>query len=218
MSRVRVLQTLPRLVVESAGRVFSGKLVRSEQRLKAAVGDSAVVGADETGLRVAGRGGWIHVAHTDALTHLAYDSRRGLGAMQDVGIPPQLPGTLVRDGYLSYTRFKQCRHALCNAHLLRELVFSEETDPKQEAWTKPLASLLLEIKEAASVARAAGQAQLSEEARGAYLRRYDWLVKKADKLNPQPRRGGDGAGDSQEKAPATDAAAQARQPAPAPPR
>jgi transposase len=73
-----------------------------------------------------------------------------------VGILPRLRGALVRDGYLSYTRFETCRHSLCNAHLLRELVFIEETDPKQKVWTKPFAALLLEIKEAASEARAAG--------------------------------------------------------------
>lgn len=177
--------------VERAGRVFSGKLVRSEQRLKAAVGDSRVVGADETGLRVAGTTGWVHVARTDELTHLAYDPRRGCEAMRDIGILPRLRGTLVRDGYLSYTRFEQCRHGLCNAHLLRELVFVGESDPTQGVWTKPFAKLLLEIKEAAAGARAAGQAQLSEAAQGTYLRRYDRLVKKADRLNPHPPQAAD---------------------------
>jgi transposase len=137
-------------------------------------------------MRVAGAGGWVHVARTDALTHFAYDSRRGLGAMQEVGILPQFRGTLIRDGYLSYTRFGQCRHGLCNAHLLRELVFVGESDPAQAAWTKPLASLLLEIKAAAAKTRAAGAAQLSPEAQGSYLRRYDRLVKRADRLNPHP--------------------------------
>lgn len=179
--------------VERAGRLFSEKLVRSEQRFKAAIRHSPVVGADETGLRVGGTNGWIHVARTDAFTHFAYDSRRGLAAMQEVGILPQFHGTLVRDGYLSYTRFGQCRHALCNAHLLRELLFIEETDPQQAAWTKPLAALLLEIKEVALTTAAAGQGQLSEQAQIAYLRRYDRLVKKADKLNPLPPRDeGDG--------------------------
>jgi transposase len=150
-------------------------------------------------LRVAGKGGWVHVARTDELTHLAYDSRRGCEAMRDVGILPRLRGTLVRDGYLSYTRFEGCRHALCNAHLLRELLFVGESDPTQGVWTKPLSKLLLEIKEAAAGTRAAGQAQLSEAAQGAYLRRYDRLVKKADKLNPQPSGDRDGAGDSPKK-------------------
>jgi transposase len=185
--------------IQRAGRLFSGKLVRSEQRLKAALRDAQIIGADETGLRVAGRGGWIHVARTDELTHYAYDSRRGLDAMQEVGILPQFTGTLVRDGYLSYTRFEQCRHSLCNAHLLRELVFVGESDPAQAAWTKPLAALLIEIKEAAAEARAEGDSQLSEETKSAYLRRYGRLVKKADKLNPHPPAEADNGGDSPKK-------------------
>jgi hypothetical protein len=144
--------------VERAGRTFSGKLVRCEQRLKAAIRDSPVVGADETGLRVAGSLGWIHVARTDELTHFAYDPRRGRDAMDEVGILPQFKGTLVRDGYLSYSRFEQCRHSLCNAHLLRDLVYIEEISPAQKVWAGPLASLLIEIKEAAAKARAVGDA------------------------------------------------------------
>jgi transposase len=185
--------------VERAGRVFSAKLVRAEQRIKAAVRDSQVIGADETGLRVAGRGGWVHVARTDAFTHYAYDPRRGLDAMQEVDILPRFRGTLVRDGYLSYTRFEGCRHSLCNAHLLRELVFIEDLTPAQAVWTKPLAALLIEIKEAAAEARAAGQGQLGGEAQGAYLHRYDRLVKKADRLNPHPSEDKDDGGNSPKK-------------------
>jgi len=172
--------------VERAGRFSSGKLVGSEQRLKAAIRDSRVVGADETGLRVAGGTGWVHVARTDGLTHFAYDTRRGREAINEVGLLPQFTGTLVRDGYHSYASFGQCRHSLGNAHLLRELVFVEETDPAQAAWTRPLAALLIEIKEAAEAARAAGVAQLSEGVKSAYLRRYDRLVKQADRRNPPP--------------------------------
>lgn len=185
--------------VERAGRLFSGKLLRSEQRIKAAIRDSRVVGADETGLRVGGSQGWVHVARTDALTHFAYDPRRGLGAMQEVGILPQFRGTLVRDGYLSYTRFEACRHALCNAHLLRDLLFVEELSPAQAVWTKPLTSLLIEIKEAAEAARAAGDTQFSEEIRSAFLRRYSRLVKRADRLNPHPPQAEDDAGEAPKK-------------------
>jgi transposase len=189
--------------VERAARFSSGKLVRSEQRLKAAIRDSPVVGVDETGLRVAGSGGRVHVARTDTLTHLAYDHRRGKDAMVEVGILPQFTGTLVRDGYLSYSRFGRCRHSLCNAHLLRELIFIEELSPAQAVWTKPLAALLLEINEAAAKARAAGQERLGEETRGAYLRRYDRLVRRADKLNPHPpENAGDGGASPQKKRPA----------------
>jgi transposase len=182
--------------IQRASRFSSGKLVRSEQHIKAAIRDSPVVGADETGMRVAGSGGWVHVARTDELTHFAYDSRRGLAAMQEIGILRQFRGTLVRDGYLSYTRFEACRHSLCNAHLLRDLVYVEELSPAQVAWTKPLSALLVEIKEAAAEARAAGREQLGEETKSAYLRRYDRLVKKADRLNPHPPQAEEGDGDA----------------------
>ncbi|MET0647183.1 MAG: IS66 family transposase [Pyrinomonadaceae bacterium] len=173
-------------IIQRAGRLFYEKLVKCEQRIKAAIRDSEVVGADETGLRVAGTNGWIHVARTDELTHFAYDPRRGRDAMQEVGILPQFTGTLVRDGYLSYTRFERCRHALCNARLLRNMVFIEEVSPTQKAWTKPLDALLVEIKEAAEKARAAGQDRLGDESKDGFLRRYDRLVRKADRLNPLP--------------------------------
>lgn len=170
--------------VVRASRLFSGKLVKSEQRLKAAVRDSAVVGVDETGLRVAGHGGWVHVARTERLTHFAYDERRGKAAMDEIGILPQFRGTLVRDGYLSYTRFERCRHSLCNAHLLREMVFIEEACPEQKAWTAPLAKLLLKIKEGVEVARAKGATALDKDEQRAWARRYARLVKKPEKLNP----------------------------------
>jgi transposase len=170
--------------IQRAARVASGKLVNTEQRIKAAIRDSEVIGVDETGLRVAGQGAYIHVARTEGLTHYAYDERRGKAAMDEIGILPQFRGTLVRDGYLSYSRYEQCRHSLCNAHLLRELVFIEEVDPTQKIWTAPLSKLLVKIKDAAVDARAASAVQLKEKQQAAWLRRYDQLVRKAAKINP----------------------------------
>jgi transposase IS66 family protein len=89
--------------VERAICLFSAKLVRCEQRIKSAIHDSSVIGADEIELRVAGSNGWIHVAKTDRLTHFGYDWHRGKAAMDEIGILPQFKGMLVRDGYLSYT-------------------------------------------------------------------------------------------------------------------
>jgi transposase len=177
--------------IERAARVSSGKLVRTEQRIKASIRDSAVIGADETGLRVAGFGGYIHVARTEQLTHYAYDERRGRGAMDEIGILPQFTGTLVRDCYLSYSRFEQCRHSLCNAHLLRELVFIQEVDVTQNVWTTPLSKLLVQIKDAAAQARADGVPQLSHQQQESWLVRYQQLIRKAEKINPLPPPGKD---------------------------
>jgi len=172
--------------IQRASRISSGKLVNTEQRIKAAIRDSAVIGVDETGLRVAGNGGYIHVARTEGLTHYAYDQRRGKAAMDEIGILPQFTGTLVRDGFSSYQWYGQCRHSLCNAHLLPDLVFVEESSPEQKVWTTPLSKLLLKIKDTVAQAEVMTGTQLSEQAKIDFLRRYDRLVKRADRLNPPP--------------------------------
>ncbi|HLL13801.1 MAG TPA: IS66 family transposase [Pyrinomonadaceae bacterium] len=167
-----------------AARIASGKMVNTEQRIKAAIRDSPVIGADETGLRVGGASGYVHVARTPGLTHYAYDMRRGRAAMDEVGILPQFRGTLVRDGYLSYSRFERCRHSLCNAHLLRELLFVAEVSPEQQEWATPLAKLLLKMKEEVAAAKTEAEVGLSEPMKAELLQRYDKLVKKAERLNP----------------------------------
>jgi transposase len=172
--------------IQRAARVSSAKLVKTEQHIKAVIRDSKVIGVDETGLRVAGSGGFIHVARTEELTHYAYDARRGKAAMDEIGILPQFKGTLVRDGFSSYKWYEQCCHSLCNVHLLRDLVFVEESNPEQKVWTDPLSKLLLKIKDAVAEAKASDEARLNQQRESDLLRRYDKLVKKADRLNPPP--------------------------------
>lgn len=172
--------------IQRAARVSSGKLVNTEQRIKAVIRDSSVISVDETGLRVSGSGAYIHVARTKDFTHYAYDARRGKAAMDEIGILPQFKGTLVRDGFSSYKWYEQCRHSLCNAHLLRDLVFVEEANPEQKLWTEPLSKLLLKIKDAVAEATANDETRLNRQRENDLLRRYDKLVKKADRLNPPP--------------------------------
>jgi len=106
--------------------------------------------------------------------------RRGKAAMDETGILPRFTGTLVRDGFSSYMWYGQCRHSLCNAHLLRDLVFVEEVAPNQKVWTTPLSKLLLKIK--SKVAEV--NSELDEPVKSGFLRLYDRLVKKAASLNP----------------------------------
>jgi transposase len=87
------------------------------------------MGADETGLRVAGGSGWVHVARTETHTHYGYDERRSKVAMDEIGILPQFKGMLVRDGFSSYKWYEQCQHARCEAHFLRELSIWKRSIP-----------------------------------------------------------------------------------------
>jgi transposase len=181
--------TLSPATVQRAARFSSGKLIHAELRIKAALRNSPLMGVDETGLRVAGQGGYIHVARTEALTHYAYDERRGKAAMDEIGILPQFRGTLVRDGFSSYQWYGRCRHSLCNAHLLRDLIFVEEVYPEQKVWTTPLSKLLLKIKRKVAATKTQPEAELTQRAKTDFQRRYDRLVRRADRLNPPLSKG-----------------------------
>jgi transposase len=170
--------------IQGAAQDLSDKLLPCEQRLKGALAGSDVLGADETGLRVSGTGGYIHVARTEELTHYAYDSRRGKGAMDDIGILPRFEGTLVRDGFPSYQWYGKCRHSLCNAHLLRDLIFIGESYPAHKVWTEPFAKLLRDIKEAL---KQAAPERLPPAQQEAYRQGYAALLTQAEKLkSPAP--------------------------------
>lgn len=95
-------------------------LAGAEARIKDLVTGAWVIGADETGLRMAGHNHWVHVARTESLTHYAYWPKRGKEAMDSIGILPADAGTVVSDALGAYPQYGQSRHALCGAHLLRE--------------------------------------------------------------------------------------------------
>src|SRR3954462_12042303 len=81
-----------------------------------------LVHADETGLRVAGRGHWLHVATSALFTVLVCHPKRGKEGIDAAGVLPGFTGTLVHDAFAPYARYSAATHALCNAHLLRELI------------------------------------------------------------------------------------------------
>lgn len=165
----------------------AAQLVGVEEQIKAGLKAAEVMGADETGLRVAGKSHWIHVARTDELTHYGYDARRGKLAMDAIGILPSFKGVCVRDGWMAYDEYRQAQHALCNVHLLRELVYVEEVAAEQQRWTRPLAKLLLDIKAEVERAQGRGETKLSEEQVALFTARYDRLVRRAARLNPPPK-------------------------------
>jgi transposase len=175
--------------VDRMTREGAEALSAAEAGIKDAVTASAVIGADETGLRVAGQSQWVHVARTDRLTHYACSPRRGKEAIDSIGILPAYTGTVVSDALCASRQYRQSRHALCGAHLLRELTYIKETCAEQQQWTDPLAKLLLEIKASGERVRAAGGHEIGEGQRAKFFRRYDRLVARAARLNPPAPRG-----------------------------
>ncbi|MFL6230938.1 MAG: IS66 family transposase [Pyrinomonadaceae bacterium] len=126
-------------------RECADELVETELKIKQRLRRSSVIHADETGLRIDKRLGYVHVASTPSLTHYASAAHRGQRAISEINVLPHYRGTCVHDGWLAYAHYTQCRHALCGVHLLRELTYFEELGKETKAWATPLKELLLEM-------------------------------------------------------------------------
>lgn len=162
------------------------------EAIREAVTQAEVAHFDETGVRVDGRGAWVHVASTRQLTYYAHHTKRGRGAWADLDILPRFEGTSVHDGLVWYfDPAYPCQHALCNAHLLRELTGLWDTT--HQTWTQRLMSLLRSLKRATDRAKEAGQTSLAAALLARYHTAYRTIVSRALTRNPRPpqaRRGG----------------------------
>ncbi len=114
---------------------------------------------DETGFRIANKLGWIHSASTTTLSLLTAHRRRGIEAMTAAGVLPGFTGVAVHDAWPPYDTFTATTHALCGAHLLRELQAVIDTaDIGGWCWARQVTDSLLTLKTHTDTARAAGQA------------------------------------------------------------
>jgi transposase len=87
-------------------RECASGLVEMELKIKQQLRRSAVIHADETGLRINQRLGYVHVASTSKLTHYAAANHRGHTAMDEINVLPRYRGTVVHDGLLSYKQYQ----------------------------------------------------------------------------------------------------------------
>ena len=104
--------------------------------------------------------------------------------MDAIGILPTFTGVSVHDGWTSYRHYLACRHALCNAHHLRELTFVEEE--LHQAWAGRLKQVLREMRTAVEQAHAAGTAHLAPAVRDRLVTRYEALLEEGLAQNPLP--------------------------------
>lgn len=160
------------------------QLAEAEAAIKQGVTEAAVAHFDETGVRIAGKTRWLHVASTASLTFYAAHPKRGREAVDAVGVLPAFVGRAVHDGLTSYWQYGRCAHALCNAHHLRELTFVEEE--LGQSWAGDLKALLREIKQAVDEVRGEGMTALPPEMRGAFGLRYDAVLEAGRAANPPP--------------------------------
>ena len=118
------------------------------QAIAQAVQGSAVVHADETGIRIKGKLHWLHCAVTSHLTWLAPHAKRGTQAFEALGLLQGIKGVLVHDGLISYKGL-DCTHSLCNAHHIRELVYVHEQENEKiwDSWAQEMIDLLSQARQ-----------------------------------------------------------------------
>lgn len=155
-----------------------------EQAIRAALRKADVAHVDETGVRVAGHTAWVHVFCTTCLTFYAHHAQRGAAALEAIGLLPNFAGRRVHDAWASYLNLPGL-YALCNAHLLRELIgLYEETG---QAWVQKLIRLLLSMKAAVADARTAGQTTLSPKQLAGFEAAFSRFVNEGLRANPPPK-------------------------------
>jgi transposase len=160
--------------------------------LRAGLAGADVFGADETGIRVDGALAWVHAARTDTLTRYTVSDQRGKDAMLAAGVLPALSpqAVLVTDFWSPYWDFDVV-HAVCGAHLGRELVAAAEV-PGQDWWASGVDRLLIEINRTVAAARETAADALAAELLATYRRRYGELIDAGWAANPGHHPGGRG--------------------------
>ena len=125
-------------------------------QVRDALTGASVVHVDESGLRVAGRLHWVHVATTGKYTLVWVHSRRGRAGIDAGQVMGSMTGIAVHDAWAPYDTYTPAGHQLCCAHLLRELTAAAEQAPGH-VWPRQATNALLALKAAADTARAAGR-------------------------------------------------------------
>lgn len=116
-----------------------------EQSLTSYLLREPVLYFDESGARCAKKLHWTHVACSQKATLYHIHGKRGQQAIDSMGILPHFKGIAVHDEWQAYFKYQQALHALCNAHLLRELTFIEEHE--KEPWAKQMKEVLIRAKQ-----------------------------------------------------------------------
>ena len=129
--------------------VANERLATFEQLVKDKLQKSQVIHSDETAMRAEGKTQWMHVASNENFTHYHFDPKRGREAIDRAGILPSYTGTVIHDRFASYFNYSYS-HGLCNAHILRELIFMEE---QGHHWAKQIKNLLLNAKNKDSITK-----------------------------------------------------------------
>jgi transposase len=181
LSRDRACQALAEMfgcapspgALAAAAKKTAGFLAPALQAITRHLIACEVAHFDETGFRTAGKLAWVHSASAGKFALFTVHARRGKDGMKAAGVLPSFAGIAVHDAWAPYDTFENVAgHALCGAHVLRELAAVTETGTDlDKAWAQQAIDALLALNKAAEAARTAGQDAIDEETR---TRHEDW--------------------------------------------
>ena len=149
------------------------------------IASSDVAHFDETGTDMNGRNFWVHCSSTGQLTLLTANQKRGKDGMDGNGVLPVYKGTAVHDCWGPYWGFQDVIHAVCLAHILRELKWVIEFIP-EHTWAAAFRDLLLKMKKVKEDAIERGEKELSSELLSEFDKEYDRILRIADEECPDP--------------------------------
>jgi transposase len=154
---------------------FAGKTDKLIEEIKENLLKSPILHVDETGMRVTGRTQWFHVASNSQYTLVTMNKKRGREGTEAGGVVQKYIGTLIHDCWKPYFGFDKCKHALCCAHLLRELNALIE---QGQNWALDIKELLLEMKNVVDAYKSEDKTELSRYYHQKFKRLYELALGK----------------------------------------
>jgi transposase len=154
----------PGALATQAGKI-AGLVSPAIAAITAALAGAEVAHFDETGFRVAGKLAWVHSASAGKFVLVTVHPKRGKQGMDAAGVLPAFAGIACHDAWKPYDSYDGVAgHALCGAHLLRELTAVTETGAEDDViWAQQAIDALLELNKAAGAARDAGHGAIDPE-------------------------------------------------------
>ena len=131
--------------VERAGQLLAEPLRLFEEAALDTLRVAPVLHADETGFRVERSLHWASTFSTDRITLYSLHKKRGREGLDQLGLLEEFFQVLVHDCFGPYFTYEGIVHALCNAHLLRELLAVAETE--HFVWVTEMTRFLLDTKD-----------------------------------------------------------------------
>ena len=158
--------SLPTATLARMSQSCAARLADFAVTLRDLAATAPVKHMDETGFRIGGKTQWLHVASTTLLTFYRTCTRRGSLLANTIGI-------VVHDHWKPYYTMPDVRHALCNAHHLREL--KALTEIEKEDWARQMSRLLRRACHATNLAREKG-VPLKPWLMAGFTRRFEAIV------------------------------------------